>query len=97
MGGFRKVTPQNRSTPWACRVQGDLVTHDPVPTRAPRGRALADIGPIEQLRAGRLGVRLPLLLAGLFLYGASMAMVLRAPSARSRGTCCTSASRTTSR
>jgi len=58
-------------------VQGDLVTHDPVPTRAPRGRALADIGPIEQLRAGRLGVRLPLLLVGLFLYGASMAMVLR--------------------
>lgn len=39
---------------------------------------LADIGPLEQLRAGRLGVRLPLLLAGLFLYGASMAMVLRA-------------------
>lgn len=44
----------------------------------PRGRQLADIGPFEQLRAGRLGVRLPLLLAGLFLYGASMAMVLRA-------------------
>ena len=54
------------------------MTHDPAPTRAPRGRALADIGPIEQLRAGRLGVRLPLLLLGLFLYGASMAMVLRA-------------------
>ncbi|MBA4086159.1 MAG: hypothetical protein C0493_14755 [Kytococcus sp.] len=43
----------------------------------PRGRQLADIGPIEQLRAGRLTVRLPLLLAGLFLYGASMAMVIR--------------------
>jgi len=43
----------------------------------PRGRRLADIGPLAQLRAGRLGVRLPLLLVGLFLYGASMAMVLR--------------------
>ena len=61
----------------AARVQGDPVTKDAA-TRLPHGRALADIGPIEQLRAGRLGVRLPLLLAGLFLYGASMAMVLRA-------------------
>lgn len=43
----------------------------------PRGRQLADIGPVAQLRAGRLAVRLPLLLIGLFLYGASMAMVLR--------------------
>src|SRR5699024_1434934 len=43
----------------------------------PRGRQLADIGPLAQLRAGRLGVRLPLLLVGPFLYGASMAMVLR--------------------
>ena len=43
----------------------------------PRGRQLSDIGPLAQLRAGRLGVRLPLLLVGLFLYGASMAMVLR--------------------
>ena len=61
----------------AARVQGDPVTKDAA-TRLPHGRVLADIGPIEQLRAGRLGVRLPLLLAGLFLYGASMAMVLRA-------------------
>lgn len=45
--------------------------------RTRRGRELADIGPLAQLRAGRLGVRLPLLLVGLFLYGASMAMVLR--------------------
>ena len=48
------------------------------PPRTPRrGSDLADIGPLAQLRAGRLGVRLPLLLVGLFLYGASMAMVLR--------------------
>lgn len=43
---------------------------------APR-RQLADVGPLEQLRAGRLALRLPLLLVGLFLYGASMALVLR--------------------
>jgi uncharacterized membrane protein YczE len=38
---------------------------------------LADIGPVEQLRAGRLGVRLPLLLVGLLLYGGSLAMMVR--------------------
>ena len=43
----------------------------------PRNRALADIGPIDQLRAGRLTIRLPLLLVGLFVYGGSMAMVIR--------------------
>lgn len=47
------------------------------PTRARRGRELADIGPLAQLRAGRLGIRIPLLLVGLFFYGASMAMVIR--------------------
>ena len=51
-------------------------------TRPPRGparprRELADIGPLEQLRAGRLAPRLTLLLLGLFLYGASMALVVR--------------------
>ena len=51
-------------------------------TRPPRGparprRELADIGPLEQLRAGRLAPRLTLLLVGLFLYGASMALVVR--------------------
>jgi uncharacterized membrane protein YczE len=45
-------------------------------TPAPR-RQLADLGPVEQLRAGRLAPRLVLLLLGLFLYGASMAMVVR--------------------
>ena len=46
----------------------------PTPTTR---RQLADLGPIEQLRAGRLLPRLLLLLLGLFLYGASMAMVVR--------------------
>jgi uncharacterized membrane protein YczE len=38
---------------------------------------LADLGPLAQLRAGRLAVRLPLLAAGLYLYGASLAMMVR--------------------
>jgi uncharacterized membrane protein YczE len=38
---------------------------------------LADLGPLAQLRAGRLGLRLPLLVAGLYLYGASLAMMVR--------------------
>ncbi|MGC3992973.1 MAG: hypothetical protein QM779_02400 [Propionicimonas sp.] len=38
---------------------------------------LADLGPLEQLRAGRLGRRLPQLLVGLWLYGTAMAMFVR--------------------
>lgn len=48
------------------------------PATTPRGRQLANIGPLAQLRAGRLAIRLPMLLVGLFVYGASMAMVVRA-------------------
>ncbi|WP_370891636.1 YitT family protein [Janibacter sp. GXQ6167] len=43
---------------------------------APRG--LVDLGPIAQLRAGRLGRRLPQLLIGLWLYGMSLAFMVRA-------------------
>jgi uncharacterized membrane protein YczE len=39
---------------------------------------LSTIGPIQQLRAGRLRRRLPQLYAGLFLYGWSMAMMIQA-------------------
>jgi len=39
---------------------------------------LADLGPIAQLRAGRLPRRLTQLLVGLFLYGASLALMVRA-------------------
>ena len=46
-------------------------------TTPARGRQLADLGPIEQLRAGRTAPRLTLLLTGLVLYGASMALVVR--------------------
>ena len=40
-------------------------------------RPLIDLGPIAQLRAGRLARRLPQLVIGLVLYGASLAMMVR--------------------
>ncbi len=43
---------------------------------APRG-ALVDLGPLAQLRAGRLARRLPQLYVGLFLYGVSLALMVR--------------------
>lgn len=43
---------------------------------APRS-VLVDLGPIAQLRAGRLARRLPQLYVGLFLYGVSLAMMVR--------------------
>lgn len=39
--------------------------------------SLADLGPIAQLRAGRLARRLPQLLVGLVLYGVSLALMVR--------------------
>lgn len=50
---------------------------EPTPRRS-RRTELATLGPLAQLRAGRLPLRLAWLLVGLALYGASMAMVLRA-------------------
>lgn len=41
-------------------------------------RELANLGPLEQLRAGRMTRRLVQLVVGLAIYGASMAMVVRA-------------------
>ncbi|WP_460850155.1 membrane protein YczE [Nocardioides ultimimeridianus] len=38
---------------------------------------LAALGPVAQLRAGRLGRRIPQLLVGLWIYGLSMAMMIR--------------------
>ncbi|WP_067441254.1 membrane protein YczE [Nocardioides jensenii] len=40
-------------------------------------RQLSDLGPLEQLRAGRLARRLPQLVIGLVLYGVSLAMMVR--------------------
>lgn len=45
---------------------------------ATQRRQLANLGPLQQLRAGRLPRRLFQLAIGLFLYGASMALVIRA-------------------
>jgi uncharacterized membrane protein YczE len=42
---------------------------------APTG--LSDLGPIAQMRAGRLGRRLPQLYVGLLLYGVSLALMVR--------------------
>jgi len=43
---------------------------------APRG-VLVDLGPVAQLRAGRLVRRLPQLYVGLVLYGVSLALMVR--------------------
>lgn len=42
-----------------------------------RVRELARLGPVAQLRAGRLARRLPQLLVGLWLYGVTIAMMIR--------------------
>ena len=44
---------------------------------APAQRPLANLGPLQQLRAGRLHRRLAQLVVGLAIYGASMAMIIR--------------------
>jgi uncharacterized membrane protein YczE len=46
--------------------------------RGRRGRELARLGPMEQLRAGRLARRLSQLGVGLVLYGVTLAMLIRA-------------------
>ncbi|WP_028658992.1 YczE/YyaS/YitT family protein [Nocardioides insulae] len=50
----------------------------PRPTAPQASRpSLVDLGPLAQLRAGRLGRRLPQLAAGLVLYGVSLALMVR--------------------
>src|SRR3954465_6015961 len=46
-------------------------------TTAPSQVAFSDLGPIAQLRTGRLGRRLVQLYAGLVLYGFSIALMVR--------------------
>ena len=46
-------------------------------TTATARPGLTDLGPIAQLRAGRLGRRLPQLYVGLVLYGVSLALMIR--------------------
>lgn len=47
-------------------------------SRIAPARELARLGPVEQLRAGRLARRLPQLALGLVLYGLTLAMIIRA-------------------
>jgi uncharacterized membrane protein YczE len=51
--------------------------HGVVSTVAAPRRTLTDLGPIAQLRAGRLGRRLVQLYSGLLLYGFSIALMVR--------------------
>mgnify|MGYP001122528482 CR=1 FL=1 len=48
-----------------------------MPPTAPGPLALANLGPLQQLRAGRLPRRLVQLVVGLAIYGMSMAMIVR--------------------
>jgi uncharacterized membrane protein YczE len=52
-------------------------TYTPAGAGHPSRRVLVDLGPIAQLRAGRLARRLPQLYVGLFLYGVSLALMVR--------------------
>lgn len=46
-------------------------------TTPPPRIALTELGPVAQLRAGKLGRRLPQLFVGLALYGVSLALMVR--------------------
>lgn len=48
------------------------------PTTGRSGRRLSNLTPAQQLRAGRLGLRLPQLFLGLTLFGAAMGLFVRA-------------------
>ena len=48
-----------------------------VTSTQPAPRGLSDLGPLAQLRAGRLVRRLPQLVVGLFLYGVSLGLMVR--------------------
>jgi uncharacterized membrane protein YczE len=55
---------------------GAMSSTTPVTSTAPRP-VLAELGPLAQLRAGRLARRLPQLYFGLYLYGVSLALMVR--------------------
>src|SRR5680860_749540 len=61
-------------------AESSIVTTASIPNKTSRaGDALqlADLGPMAQLRAGRLPRRLTQLMVGLVIYGVSMAMMVR--------------------
>ena len=57
-------------------MSGTTPAAGPAAAITPR-TVLTELGPIAQLRAGRLARRLPQLYVGLFLYGVSLAMMVR--------------------
>ncbi|GAA2014992.1 hypothetical protein GCM10009719_27370 [Nocardioides kribbensis] len=72
---MQTTVPRLAICPQTNRTQAGVV---PTTTASRRPRpALADLGPVAQLRAGRLGRRLPQLAVGLVLYGVSLAMMVR--------------------
>ena len=58
---------------------------------ASRRVELVPMNPVEQLRAGHLVHRVTQLMVGLVLFGASMALLLRADLGSTRGACSTTA------
>ena len=58
--------------------KANLADPGEVTTLAPPRIVLSDLGPLAQLRAGRIGRRLVQLYAGLLLYGFSIALMVRA-------------------
>lgn len=58
-------------------MQDWLFETSPIAGRLDRVSTLVDLGPVTQLRAGRLVRRLPQLYVGLVLYGVSLAMMVR--------------------
>src|SRR5699024_863332 len=59
------------------RISAESESHRMTAAPAPRRRR-ANVGPIDQRRAGRLWRRLPQLFIGLYLCGAAMAMMVTA-------------------
>jgi uncharacterized membrane protein YczE len=70
-------TMQSTLSQVAIYGESNLRDHGCVTTTAPPRIALSDLGPIAQLRAGRIGRRLVQLYAGLLLYGFSIALMVR--------------------
>jgi uncharacterized membrane protein YczE len=71
--GMQTTLPRLAISEKANRRHAGLVT-----TIATAPRGLSDLGPIQQLRTGRLARRLPQLYVGLVLYGVSLALMIRA-------------------
>ncbi len=77
LGDQANQGPPNRNWPWNQAPRRADRSVPPLSVRPRPTYVLPRLGPIAQLRAGRLARRLPQLYVGLFLYGWSMAMMIR--------------------